>query len=37
MLKRKKKLIIIIYFFFEIDSKSVVKSVDFLEEIGIWY
>ena len=23
--------------FFEIDSKSVVKSVDFLEEIGIWY
>ena len=24
-------------FFFEIDSKSVVKSVDFLEEIGILY
>ena len=37
MLRRKKRLIIIIFFFFEIDSKSVVKSVDFLEEIGILY
>ena len=37
MLRRKKRLIIIIFYFFEIDSKSVVKSVDFLEEIGILY
>ena len=34
--KDEKRLILII-FFFEIDSKSVVKSVDFLEEIGTLY
>ena len=39
LLKTKKRLIIIIYFltFFNLFFKSVVKSVDFVEEIGTFY
>ena len=32
-----KKILIIIIFFFEIDDRFVVKSVNFLEEIGALY
>ena len=35
LLKMKKRLIIII--FFQIDDKSVVKSIDFLKKIGTLY